>query len=211
MSMERTIEDALRHANLVESLDEPLSSDAMQRLIAFLKLRAKWARTHNLSGPRALAQVSTDVADAVAVWLCHDPSSALLDVGSGSGAPGLMVACLDPERVIHLVEPIAKRCAFIRTAAHQLNLKRVSVHRGRWPSEALDQLGAVTPISRAVVSPEVWPELAQRDHLSSLMQMLAHQRPEWPLRGYELTREVSYQDPEGGPRVVRRWERTESE
>ena len=201
------VHDTVKRAQLSDHLPEPITDAQAQRLLSFIDLRAAWSKTHNLSGPRALALVGTDIADAVAVWCCRDASTPLLDVGSGSGAPGLMVACLDPDQPIHLVEPIAKRCAFMRTAAHRLGLTQVRVHRGRWPSPELDALGEVTPISRAVVSPEVWPGLAQRPHLSSMMQLLALQRPEWPLEGYELIKEVSYVDPEGGARLARRWSR----
>jgi hypothetical protein len=96
----------------------------------------------------------------------------------------------------------------MRTVAHKLGLAQVRVHRGRWPSETLDQIGDVIPISRAVVSPEEWPILADRPHISGVMQMLALQRPAWPLDDYQLTQEVSYHDPEGGARLVRRWMRS---
>lgn len=202
------VSETLRRSGLDEQLTMPLTSEQEERLIELIELRAAWSKTHNLSGPRALALVSTDLADAIAVWLCQHPDLPLLDIGSGSGVPGLMVACLAPKHTIHLVEPIAKRCAFMRTATHRLGLSRVKVHRGRWPSDQLDQLGDVIPISRAVVSPEAWPLLADRPHLSGMMQMLALQRPEWPLSDYQLTQQVSYRDPEGGGRLVRRWARS---
>lgn len=195
------IERILKRAHLELTLEQ----DQVERLSQFLATRAAWSETHNLSGPKALALTSTDIADAVAVWRCWGERGALLDVGSGSGAPGLMVACLAPKSEIHLVEPIAKRCAFMRTAAYQLGLTSVSVYRGRWPSDQLDRLGEVTPISRAVVSPEEWPRLGVRPHLNTLMQMLAQARPPWPLDDFELQEEIEYQDPEGGERLVRRW------
>jgi len=200
------VSEALSRSGLAEQLTTPLTLEQEERIITLIELRAAWSQTHNLSGPKALALVGTDIADAVAVWLCYS-GVALLDVGSGSGVPGLMVACLAPEHPVYLVEPIAKRCAFMRTAAHRLELSQVHIHRGRWPSETLDQLGDVTPISRAVVSPEAWPLLADRPHISSVMQMLALQRPMWPLEQYHLVQEVSYQDPDGGDRLVRRWKR----
>lgn len=203
------VHDAARRAGLTDQLPDALTEERVNRLLELIDLRAGWSRTHNLSGPRALALIGTDLADALAVWSCHDGVTPLLDVGSGSGVPGLMVACLNPNLSIHLVEPIAKRCAFMRTAAHRLGLSKARVHRGRWPSPELDALGEVIPISRAVVSPEEWPPLAQRPHLSGMMQMLALQRPEWPLEGYELSAEVRYFDPEGGERLVRRWVRSD--
>ena len=201
------IDQALSQAKLSEQLSAPLSQAQKDRVVDFLELRAKWSKTHNLSGPKALSRLSTDIADAVAVWLCAESTSPLADIGSGSGTPGLMLACLSPHQQIHLVEPIAKRCAFMKTAAYQLGLNSVTVHRGRWPNTKVDELGDIIPISRAVVSPTEWPLLAHRPQSIGIMQMLAHQRPKWPLPEYSLAQEVAYVDPEGGERVVRRWMR----
>ena len=104
-------------------LDISLSHEQEERLALFFKIRAQWSKTHNLSGPQALLRLGTDLADAVAAWLSIDQSSPLVDVGSGSGVPGLLIGCLNPDQVIHLVEPAAKRCAFLRTALHQLQFK----------------------------------------------------------------------------------------
>ena len=207
LSSSEIIDQALSQSGLSLHLSDPLSQDQKDRLKGFLDLRAKWSNTHNLSGPRALTNLSTDIVDAVAVWLCADAHLPLADIGSGSGAPGLMLACLNPSHKIHLVEPIAKRCAFMKTAAFKLGLSEVTVHRARWPDAKIDQLGTVIPISRAVVSPEEWPLLADRPQVAGIMQMLAHQRPEWPLTGYSLVQELRYTDPEGGERLVRRWRR----
>ena len=201
------IKNALERAELCSYLEEPLCQNQEERLKAFLELRSKWSQTHNLSGPKALTLLSTDVVDAVAVWLCVDPEKPLVDIGSGSGVPGVMLACLAPTQEIHLVEPIAKRCAFMKTAVYQLGLKHVKVHRSRWPDKRFRDLNDSIPISRAVVSPEEWPSLANQPQVSGIMQMLAHQRPEWPLENFNLVKEVSYLDPEGGSRLVRRWKK----
>ena len=87
-----------------------------------------------------------------------DKTRPLLDIGSGSGVPGLMVACLSPTQEIHLVEPIAKRCAFMKTVVYKSGLTAVKVHRGRWPDVAQDIVGGLP--MRAVVSPNEWPRLA---------------------------------------------------
>ena len=200
-----SIYNALELAGLAALLPTPLTTEQEQRLKQFLDLRQAWSKTHNLSGPKALGLLSTDIVDAVAVWLCAPQEFPLIDIGSGSGVPGLMLACLSPEHSIHLVEPIAKRCAFMKTAAHRLGLKKVTVHRSRWPDSRFKEDKELVAISRAVVSPEDWPLLADQPQVIGIMQMLAHQRPEWPLTHYTFTKEVHYSDPEGGERVVRLW------
>jgi 16S rRNA (guanine527-N7)-methyltransferase len=187
-----------------------LTSEQFERVRGFFERRAEWSKTHNLSGPQALATLSTDLIDAVAVERCLEPSLPLIDIGSGSGVPGLLIACLSPERVVRIVEPLAKRVAFMKTVAYQLRLRDVQVFRERWPSQKVGALGEAQLISRAVVSPEEWPHLAQEPCASQILQMLAHKRPEWPLQGYELSAEQAYAIQGGGARLVRRWRRLNS-
>lgn len=214
------IEGALEEGEARRALEEAglgasLTPEQRARLGGFFELRARWGGTHNLSGPQALADLRTDLIDAVAAWgvmegdapLAGGGARPLADIGSGSGAPGLLVACLDPARPLWLVEPLAKRCAFLRTAAHQLGLEEVRVFRERWPSAQVDALGPCAAVSRAVVSPEEWPPLAARPQVSAVVQLLAHKRPEWPLAGFSLAAEVRYVAPDGGERLARRWER----
>jgi 16S rRNA G527 N7-methylase RsmG len=194
---------ALRRAGL----EVTLSAEQAERVARFFVTRAQWSKTHNLSGPQALEQLSTDLIDAVAAQRCLALNAPLSDVGSGSGVPGLLVACLEPSLEVRLVEPLAERCAFMKTVAHQLKLTGVSVYRDRWPCAQVEALGSTQVISRAVVSPEAWPLLAEGPQSAHILQMLAHKRPEWPLEGYELSAEVAYEVPGGGARLVRRYSR----
>ena len=201
------IQQSIKRAGLSDHLSESLSEQQIERIESFLALRDTWAQTHNLSGPRALQLHSTDIVDALAVYLSIDTQYPLIDIGSGSGVPGLMLACLLPDLEIHLVEPIAKRCAFMKTVLYKLGLKNVKVHRGRWPEQAsaIAVSSQAMMISRAVVSPEEWPLLAHKAQPAGIMQMLAQHRPEWPLEQYTLKHELKYFDPEGGERLIRRW------
>lgn len=155
----------------------PIDAATVERLSRFFDLRGRWARTHNLSGPRALADPwADDLLDGVAVAATLDRGLPLVDVGAGSGVPGLVVACLLPDQPVVLVEPIAKRTAFLRSAAARLGLRAARVHRARWPIE-LDE--AVQVVSRAVIDPAVWPELAASagPRVVSIIRLLAAHRP----------------------------------
>ena len=73
----------------------------------------------------------------------------VLDVGSGNGSPGLVLALLRPELEITLLEPRAKRWAFLREAARAAGRAEVRVFRGRhdaWPGP---------PAARSCSAP--WP------------------------------------------------------
>lgn len=181
---------------------------AYDRLTRFFDLRARWAGTHNLSGPRALAQAwHIDLADGVAVAMASG-ADRLVDVGAGSGVPGLIVACLAAERRVTLVEPIAKRTAFLRSAARQLGMTMVEVVRGRWPV-AVE--GPQVVVSRAVVDPAEWPTLAVSagDGVTGVVRMLAARRPPMELSGFALADAVDYDLGADGARRVERWDRAD--
>ena len=70
--------------------------------------------------------------DAFALARKLEQPARVIDVGSGGGLPAIPLALLRPRLAITLVEPIAKKAAFLRTAIRELGLgDRVSVHVGR--------------------------------------------------------------------------------
>lgn len=56
-----------------------------------------------------------------------DPAT-LVDVGSGGGYPGLVLAIVRPQSAVHLVEPLQKRARLLETIAGELGLQNVIVH-----------------------------------------------------------------------------------
>jgi len=195
---------ALARAGLAVEIDE----GAADRLRRFVELRTDWAKTHNLAGPQALAEPwRIDVVDGLAVAQVLEPELPLVDVGAGGGIPGLVVAALDPQRPVFLVEPRAKRTAFLRTAAHRLSLANVRVLRARWPLP--DSIGPAQVVSRAVVSPEQWPALALRggESVEGVIRMLAAERPLVTLPALEMQRWVDYGTDSDGHRRVEFWAR----
>jgi len=77
------------------------------------------------------------------------PAGTLLDIGSGGGFPGLVLACLVATPV-HLVEPRAKRAAFLQQASDTLGLGHVTVHAVKVERIELPPVAAIT--ARAVAS-----------------------------------------------------------
>ena len=185
------------------------SAGADTRLTDFFDLRARWASTHNLSGPRALGDPwGADLIDGLAAALVSPADRLLVDVGAGSGIPGLVVACVQPERPIVLVEPLAKRTAFLRSVTSRLGLSRVRVLRARWPAP-LDQVEThgADVISRAVVDPAEWPSLAVRGGrvVGGVIRMLAARRPGFEPAGFTVDRAVDYDLGADGHRRIERW------
>ena len=97
-----------------------VSSDVLDRLQSFVALLEKWQRVHNLVGPDTLDEVwERHIADSAQLAMLAPDAQRWLDLGSGAGFPGLVVAILIRARgdaFVDLVESNQKKCAFLREA-----------------------------------------------------------------------------------------------
>jgi 16S rRNA (guanine527-N7)-methyltransferase len=97
-----------------------LDPPARERLTAFVDLLRRWQTAHNLVSARTLDDVWTrHVADSLQLVPYAPPAGHWVDLGSGAGFPGLVVAIALAGRPLRftLVESSAKKCAFLRAAA----------------------------------------------------------------------------------------------
>ena len=136
----RGLEQALRQG-LVD-LALVLDDAQITQLLDYLGLIQKWTRVYNLTALRdptemlthhlldslavirplrtQLASQAQSVTDAVS------PSAMrLLDVGSGAGLPGVVIAICCPEITVHCVDAVAKKAAFIQQVAATLKLPKL--------------------------------------------------------------------------------------
>ncbi|MBX7183554.1 MAG: 16S rRNA (guanine(527)-N(7))-methyltransferase RsmG [Vicinamibacteria bacterium] len=106
-----------------------------------------WSPRINLTGAQDAKQAFETLIQPTlgAENLLTDP---VIDVGSGNGSPGLILAALRPDLEFTLLEPRAKRWAFLRDAARQMNAANVTVLRER--SDAYKGPKAATVTMRAV-------------------------------------------------------------
>jgi 16S rRNA (guanine527-N7)-methyltransferase len=108
---------------------EPGSAD---KLATYLDLMAHWSAHVNLTGARTAEQRVLVLVEPVLQGLpAMDGARDLLDLGSGNGSPGLVLAILCPPLRVRLLEPRLKRWAFLREAARTLGCARVEVLRER--------------------------------------------------------------------------------
>jgi 16S rRNA (guanine527-N7)-methyltransferase len=106
----------------------------IQALMGYLDLLERWNATYNLTAVRERAQMrSQHLADCLAVIpalvrhaaLNHGPSPMplrLLDVGSGGGLPGVVIALFMPHWRVTCVDAVGKKTAFIQQVAGRLGL-----------------------------------------------------------------------------------------
>jgi 16S rRNA (guanine527-N7)-methyltransferase len=103
------------HRSHIEALG--VEAAAVGALDAYLELLAAWSHRVNLTGARTpAARVDVLVAGVLPAVALLQPGS-LLDVGSGNGSPGLVLALLRPPERTVLLEPRRRRWAFLREAA----------------------------------------------------------------------------------------------
>ena len=110
-----------------------LEESTRNRLLAYLDLIAKWTRVYNLTAVRdAQEMLSHHLLDSLAVIapLRREmanlqravDSRSLLDVGSGAGLPGVVIAIVCSEVQVTCVDTVAKKAAFIQQVAVSLKL-----------------------------------------------------------------------------------------
>lgn len=103
---------------------ERLDELARERLFAHFEELRRWADRLDLVGPGAAVEiVERHYAEALAAlpWLPMVPAR-LVDLGSGAGFPGLVLAAARPDLEVTLVEPRERRAAFLSAAARKMRL-----------------------------------------------------------------------------------------
>jgi 16S rRNA (guanine527-N7)-methyltransferase len=191
---------ALLEAGLLEL---QLSPDLAGPLTTLAELLAQWAARMNLTGHRTPAAIAHRlILDALALGEAlpvRDPS-ALADLGSGAGFPGLPLAVRWPACAVTLVEARERRHHFQRAAVRTLGLVNVEPRRGRIEALApqphqIVVAQALAQADRAIdwmlpwVAPGGWIVLPRSAEAEPL--------PDAP--GLEPGRTLPYQVPLGGP------------
>lgn len=115
-------------------LDLPVA--AVERLLAYVELLARWNAAYNLSAVREVdAMVTRHLLDSLAA-LPYVRGGTLADLGSGAGLPGIPFAIAAPRLEVTLVDSNGKKTRFLRAAARELELGNVRVVESR--VEAVD-------------------------------------------------------------------------
>ena len=135
--MSGAAERAERLCQGAAALGLALDEATLARLLAYLDLLAKWNRVYNLTALRDPAQMLThhllDSLAVVAPLRRHTQGrpARLLDVGSGGGLPGVVIAICCPEIAVTCVDAVAKKAAFVQQAAGELGLGNLAGRHAR--------------------------------------------------------------------------------
>ncbi len=162
------LEQAL--ADGVRAMGLALDADTQRKLLDYVALLLKWNRVYNLTAVREPLEVITHhVLDSLSLLpplLRHTQGhpTRVLDVGSGGGLPGVVLAICRPELDVTCVDAVAKKAAFIQQVAGALALghlhgvhARVETLAQTWPvitSRAFASLADFTRWSESALAPQ---------------------------------------------------------
>lgn len=134
-----SLQSALREGSTALGLE--LDDAQLHKLLAYLDLLQKWNRVYNLTAVRdPMQMLHHHLLDSLAVIvpllreLCaHGQATGarLLDVGSGGGLPGVVIAICCPVVQVTCIDAVGKKAAFIRQVAASLALGNLHAIHGR--------------------------------------------------------------------------------
>ena len=172
----------------VRELGIDLSPDQKAKLLDYVALLAKWNAVYNLTAIRdprqMLIQHILDSLSIVPHLAALGPASAL-DVGSGGGLPGIVLAIVFPEWSITVNDIVQKKSAFQSQAKAELGLTNLFVVTGR--VESL-QPGVEIPEKLDVIVSRAFAELA--DFVTLARHLVADNGAIWAMKGVRPDGEI---------------------
>lgn len=157
-------------ANNLKADGIELDSMTISKLDAFTALLNEWNKVHNFTGAKNIEAIHDNIIDALyPISFISFPKN-ILDVGTGAGFPGLVLAIALPNCEITLSEPLKKRAAFLRFVIAELELKNVKVEAVRVEEIDATPFGMIT--SRAVTNTKLLLELTKNLRDSATQYLL---------------------------------------
>lgn len=153
-------------------LDMQISAEAQARLIAYLLLLEKWNKSFNLTAIRDVNEMLTKhVLDSLSIFPLLQ-GQRFVDVGTGAGLPGMVLAIVRPDTHWCLIDSNQKKTRFLQQAVIELELENVTVRADR--AEDVTDLGQFDMVTCRAVA-ELDSLIAATRHLSTcLLAMKGH-------------------------------------
>ena len=93
-----------------ELMNISISESQVQQLLSYHSLILKWNKVYNLSAIRdPLESIKKHFLDSLSILNFIKPGL-LLDVGSGAGLPGIVIAIMKPKTKVFVIDSIGKKC-----------------------------------------------------------------------------------------------------
>jgi len=189
--------DETRLRQLLEPFGLDLSTTQADQILAYLHLLLRWNQKINLTAIRDPEEcVTRHFGESLFLARHIELHGGLLDIGSGAGFPGLALMIAFPQLAITLLEPVAKKRAFLKEAARACGFGQVEVRGDRLenlvrasPAPAFDfatmravgNLEVLVPLAAQCLKPEgsllLWLTREQAAALASIECALAWSEP----------------------------------
>ena len=115
----------------IEEMGLDVPAGTQNKLLAYLALLQKWNKVYNLTAVRdPLDMVTLHLLDSLSV-LPHVKAQRLLDVGSGAGLPGIVLAICRPTLQVTTIDTVQKKAIFMRQVKGELALDNLQVVHSR--------------------------------------------------------------------------------
>jgi 16S rRNA (guanine527-N7)-methyltransferase len=175
-------------ASGVRELGLDLSEAQLGKLLDYVALLSKWNAVYNLTAIRDPRQMLIQhILDSLSIvpHLATRGASSVLDVGSGGGLPGIVLAIVLPDWTVTVNDIVHKKTAFQAQAKAELGLANLSVVTGR--VETL-QPGAEVPAKFDAIVSRAFAELA--DFVTLARHLVAEQGAIWAMKGVRPDGEI---------------------
>ena len=120
--------DRVAVRELLSPFDLSLSAETIGKLLIYLDQLIRWNRKINLTAIEAAEEcVTRHFGESFLISKVVKLRGSLLDIGSGAGFPGLAIKLIAPDLDVILLEPIAKKRAFLKEVTRVCEMTRVEV------------------------------------------------------------------------------------
>ena len=102
----------------------------ISKLLIYKELLIKWNNSFNLTSVKNTEIVTHHFLDCLAV-IPFIKSSTLLDVGTGAGLPGIVIAIVNPDIKVSLIDKVGKKITFIKRIIAELEIKNIETYHDR--------------------------------------------------------------------------------
>jgi 16S rRNA (guanine527-N7)-methyltransferase len=140
----------------LRELDPGVSRETLARLETMVETLLRWQKAINLVGRATLDDVWTrHILDSAQLApLIPETAKSLVDLGSGAGFPGLVLAALRPELDVTLIESDARKSAYLGEAARKMGLPKQ-------PKIVVSRIEAAPPAQADIVTARALAPLGQ--------------------------------------------------
>ena len=130
-----------------KSQEEALGA-GFSKLVQYAEILVKDAVRLGIIGPREVDRIwDRHILNCAALTELIPDGQSIIDIGSGAGLPGIVLAILNPNSAVTLIEPTQRRTAFLTQTKTELGLSNVEILRGRAEGQ---KVSAQNVTSRAV-------------------------------------------------------------